>query len=150
MNCKDPKAVIGYLSLMTQYLRSLYAGKTLHAVPHATFTSGAKLTLDDAVQHLITFDEFGRVAEKNKDLTSRELFSKHLVVLAGVSADRAFAIVEKYPTPEMMMRAYDKLGTVKEKEDLLKDLKCGLSRRKLGPTISKMFSQLYSQRGPLK
>lgn len=66
MNCKDPKAVIGYLSLMTQYLRSLYAGKTLHAVPHATFTSGAKLTLDDAVQHLITFDEFGRVAEKNK------------------------------------------------------------------------------------
>ena len=79
VNCKDPKAVIGYLSLMTQYLRSLYAGKTLHAVPHATFTSGAKLSLDDPAQHLITFDELGRVAEKNKVYGGQMLMLKILL-----------------------------------------------------------------------
>merc|ERR1719234_1984744 len=52
VHCKDPKDVVGYLSLMTRYLRERYAGKTLHAVPHAAFTSGAKLSLDDDFQHL--------------------------------------------------------------------------------------------------
>ena len=66
VHCKDPKDVVGYLSIMTQYLRSLYSGKTLHAVPHSTFTENSELRLEDSVQHVFTFDEFGRVAEKNK------------------------------------------------------------------------------------
>ena len=72
------------------------------------------------------------------------------MVLAGVSADRAFAIVERFPTPEILMRKYDELSTAKEREEMLKDLKCGISQRKLGLVISKMISQLYCQKGPLK
>ena len=72
------------------------------------------------------------------------------MVLAGISADRAYSIVERYPTPEVLMRQYDQLGTAKEKEEMLKDLKCGMTQRKLGLAISKMLAQLYSQKGPLK
>lgn len=32
-------------------------------------------------------------------LTVSEMFSKHLMQLKGVSAERAMALVEKYPTP---------------------------------------------------
>ena len=85
-----------------------------------------------------------------QDLSARELFAKQLMVLAGVSADRAFAIVERFPTPEILMRKYDELSTAKEREEMLKDLKCGISQRKLGLVISKMISQLYCQKGPLK
>ena len=66
VHCKDPKDVVGYLSIMTRYLRDIYADKTLIAVPHATFTAAEKLLLEDRVQYVFTFDEFGRVAEKNK------------------------------------------------------------------------------------
>ena len=83
-------------------------------------------------------------------MSARELFAKQLMVLAGISADRAYSIVELYPTPEVLMRKYDQLGSVKEKEEMLKDVKCGLTQRKLGLAISKVLSQLYSQKGSLK
>ena len=66
VHCKDPKDVVGYLSIMTQYLRSLYSNKTLHAVPHAAFAENSELRLEDSVQYVFTYEEFGRVAEKNK------------------------------------------------------------------------------------
>ena len=80
----------------------------------------------------------------------RELFAKQLMVLAGISADRAYSIVEQFPAPEVLMRKYDALGSVKEREEMLKDVKCGLTQRKLGLALSKMLSQLYCPKGPLK
>ena len=85
-----------------------------------------------------------------QDLSVRELFAKQLMVLAGISADRAFAIVEQFPAPEVLMRKYEDLGSAKEREEMLKDLKCGLTQRKLGLAISKMLAQLYCLKGPLK
>jgi hypothetical protein len=149
VHCKDPKDVVGYLALMTQYLRSLYTSKTLCAVRHEAFKD-VHMNMEDQIQHLVTFGEFSKVAEKNKDLRVRELFAKQLMVLAGISPDRAFSIVSQYPTPEALMQKYDSVQTAKEREDLLKDLKCGLTQRKLGPAISKMLAQMYGVTGALK
>lgn len=72
------------------------------------------------------------------------MFIKQLLQLKGVSVEKALAIVEKYPTPRSLMLAYrDNPGAKGEK--LLSAITYGKLRRNLGPAISKILFQLYTQ-----
>ena len=64
--------------------------------------------------------------------------------LRGLSVDKSYAIIQKYPTPQALFRAYRECATEKEKELMLSHVYFGTAGRTVGPTISRSIYQLYS------
>lgn len=76
-----------------------------------------------------------------QNLKIHEMFVKQLVQLKGLSAEKAVAITQKYPTPRDLMAAFKKS---ENPEMLLSNLPYGLTNRNIGPTISKAIFSLYT------
>ncbi|OQV16800.1 putative Crossover junction endonuclease EME1 [Hypsibius exemplaris] len=74
------------------------------------------------------------------DAGYRELWIRQLEQFSLVSHDKALALVELYPSPRLLMRAYDACATVSEKERLVEDVtvRSGAERR-IGPKMSRML-----------
>lgn len=71
------------------------------------------------------------------------MFIKHLIQLKGLSVEKAVAITDKYPTPSHLI---DTLKTHDEPELLLANIRYGSSSRNIGPVISKIIHQLYTNK----
>lgn len=97
--------------------------------------------LDDLVS-LMLFSEFNKNASKIRNFKVQEIFVRQLLQLKGVSVEKALAIVEKYPTPTLLKREYDKLGVQGEK--LLAGITFGPLKRSIGQVISRTIYQLYT------
>ncbi|KAL5008151.1 hypothetical protein ScPMuIL_013732 [Solemya velum] len=147
---KDTKETVAYLTIMTRYLQSLYRHKTLYACSADEIRRSSEVkSIDDSEERLIPFEEFNQSSVKNKDLTASELFGKQLIQLYGMSAERAKAVIEVYPTLSNLISAYDSCSTEKERENMLSSIKCGKSGRGLGMVQSRMIYQLYCTEGAL-
>lgn len=70
------------------------------------------------------------------------MFIKQMVQLKGLSAEKAVAITQKYPTPRDLIAAFE---NSENPEMLLSNLSYGLTSRNIGPTISKTIFKLYSK-----
>ena len=57
---------------------------------------------------LLTFKEFQEESKKTKALSPREVFSRMLIRMHGVTWNMALAITERYPTLPSLIQAYDK------------------------------------------
>lgn len=64
---------------------------------------------------------------------------KQLIQLKGLSVDKATAIVERFPTPLLLIEALQSGG-----EKILADVSITPLRR-LGPVLSKSITQFYTQ-----
>ncbi|XP_066912405.1 crossover junction endonuclease MUS81-like isoform X2 [Clytia hemisphaerica] len=137
---------VQYLRLMTNQLTRMYKDKIIHGVSMEDVkTIKSNHPFSDVIaleeQHLIQFNEFSSQTDKNKVLTCREMFVKQLMQMKGVSAERAVAIVNLYPTPSCLMDALDQLPTNEQKMNIVTDLPFGKARKKIGLPISR---QLYA------
>jgi len=140
---------VQYLSLMTAQLTNLYRNKTLNAVSMDTYKElKCAGTFEDVIrpdqQYLYTFDEFHINTDKNKVLTVREMFAKQLMQLKGVSTERALAITQNYPTPCLLLAAFNRCYSSNGKENLLSNIEFGKNKKKIGNAISKQVSILYN------
>lgn len=59
-----------------------------------------------------------------------------------MSVDKALAIVERYPTPQLLKIAYEENPDSKEK--LLASMKYGKLKKNIGPVLGKTVYQLYT------
>jgi crossover junction endonuclease MUS81 len=75
-------------------------------------------------------------------LRVQDLFIKQLLQLHGVSVEKAQAIVAQYPTPRVLMAAYQAKGSAGEK--LLANIRYGSLDRHIGPVISRTIHQFYT------
>jgi crossover junction endonuclease MUS81 len=75
-------------------------------------------------------------------LRVQDLFMKQLLQLHGLSVEKAQAIVERYPTPRVLMAAYQAEGSAGEK--LLANIHYGSLNRLIGPVISRTIHQFYT------
>ncbi|XP_047530955.1 crossover junction endonuclease MUS81 [Vanessa atalanta] len=91
---------------------------------------------------LMTFEFFNKSSIKNKPLSVTDTFIKLILQLKGVSVEKALAITNVYKTPIALIKAYE-LCTEKEGEILLANLKCGLTTRNVGPSVSKTIYQFF-------
>jgi hypothetical protein len=69
-------------------------------------------------------------------------FAIMLSSMPGVSARKAHVITAAFATPAQLLHAYEALGSEKERENMLQDLKDGDKR--LGPAISKRIKVAFS------
>lgn len=137
----NTKESVSYLTMMTRYIHSFHRNKTLYAT-HPDDLQG-KGHINDAEQRLLTFEQFNQGSVKSKALTVREMFGKQLIQLNGMSAEKAKAVTDQYLTPSDLLEAYDNCSSLKEKENLLSNIKSGKAMRNLGQSLSKQISQLY-------
>lgn len=73
-------------------------------------------------------------------MTVRDMLIRQLLQLRGLSIQKAFAIVNQYPSPKLLMNAFKMSGN----PNLLANLTYGTPVKKVGPIISKTLFQLYS------
>nr|CAG4643961.1 EOG090X06E6 [Lepidurus arcticus] len=125
---KDIRESVAYLNLMTKQMQKTYENRVLR--------NG---------ESFVTFHEFNTQGVKNKPMTVTDLFAKQLLQINGVSADKARAIVDRYPTPSLLKAALDECNTNREKELLLSNIPFGKTKRMLGPALSKLLAWLYSR-----
>ncbi|KAL8615659.1 hypothetical protein ACOMHN_034809 [Nucella lapillus] len=167
----DSKETAAYLTLMTRYLQSYYQNKTLRScsrdcirelgikfdvsdteqmlMPFDHFNQASlknKFDVSDTEQMLMPFDHLNQASLKNKPLTVMELFAKQLIQLWGMSAEKAKAIVDRYPTPTRLFEAYAACTSEKERDSLLASLKFGQNLRNLGIALSRQVAQLYTSK----
>ncbi|XP_074651449.1 structure-specific endonuclease subunit MUS81-like [Tubulanus polymorphus] len=147
---QDTKESVAYLTVMTRYLQKLYSNKKLIARPREDIQAQMDEFDVGSNEHcLMTFPEFNKGSVKNKVMTIKETFGKQLMQIAGMSADKTQAILEKYKTVQQLLQAYDICTTEKEKELLLSKIKSGALNRNLGIALSRVIYLLYNTRGPL-
>jgi len=83
-----------------------------------------------------------------KVLTVREMFAKQLMQIKGISADRAVAIVDLYPTPTRLMKALDDLPSERDKMNMLTNVPFGKCKKKIGLPISRQVFLHYTLINP--
>ncbi|XP_060557724.1 crossover junction endonuclease MUS81-like isoform X2 [Ruditapes philippinarum] len=147
---KGTKESVAFLTVFTRYLQSFFKDKTLYACGLDDIKESKVVThVTDKWQKLATFEEFNQGSVKSKALTVHEMFGKQLIQLHGMSAVKARAIIDKYPTPSHLYQAYENCSSEKEKENLLSSIKCGKTSRSLGQAQSKQLYHLYNTSTPL-
>jgi crossover junction endonuclease MUS81 len=120
---KNFNDTVAYLTIMTRMLTSIYKDKILVSCPKSRLPRSVDLTASTV--KLMTFEEFSKSSVKNKVLTVREVFGKQLVQFDGISAELAIEILEKFPTVDSLLNAYDRLTSEEEKRNLLTDIRHG-------------------------
>ncbi|XP_060815160.1 crossover junction endonuclease MUS81 isoform X2 [Bombus pascuorum] len=93
---------------------------------------------------LMVFEEFNKAASKQKVFKVNQMFVRQLLQLKGMSIDKALAIVEHYPTPRLLVEAFQKSDC--NGELLLAAIEFGDKKRLIGSVISKTIYQLYMKK----
>lgn len=73
-------------------------------------------------------------------MTVRDMFIKQLLQIRGLSVHKAFAIVEHYPCPKLLINAFKQFSNPL----LLANITYGIPIKTVGPAISKTLYQIFS------
>lgn len=96
--------VVHYLADLTKLIISKYQNKTLNAIGYLNRNQLAEFhTSTD----LMTWTCFCKVNSKSKGMTLCDLWTRQLLVLRGMSLEKASRIVKKYPTCSHLMESID-------------------------------------------
>jgi len=138
----DTAATVAYLVLMH---RHVCARHERAAVVAKGLSVDAVLRKHPGATLAVTFDDFTALTLKTQVLSVQEMFVKQLMQMAGLTVEKAAAIVQLYPTPGALMAAYDALSNEKQRDALLEDIQFKEGpRSKIGPAISTKVSRLYN------
>jgi len=132
---KNTKESARYLATLTRALELKY--KNLH------LRSCLKEEAQMFENHLMTWQEYNESSYKRKKVCTREMFIRALMVVRGMSLERALTIATVYPTVTTLLQAFDGCDEVKQKDKLLADLRCPISGRRIGPALSKVLKQIF-------
>lgn len=73
-------------------------------------------------------------------MTVRDMLIRHLLQIRGLSVHKAFAIVDHYPSPKLLINAFKTSGNPL----LVANIPYGIPVKTVGPAISKTLFQMYS------
>ncbi|KAF6200385.1 hypothetical protein GE061_006688 [Apolygus lucorum] len=132
---KNNLDAIQYLANLTRYFVGSIKSKTL--IRSEEYEKNC--SVNHEVLLLPEFNAFFAGMEKNRTFTSKEMFTKQLVQLHGLSADRAWSIASTYKTPKVMIEAFLDSGP-----NLLTNLEYGLLNKKIGAAISGNLHRFYT------
>lgn len=146
---KDIRESIAYLTIMTRCLQQQYSMSTIQSHPIETillFNKQRKegtIAADKELVYGLPFDIFNESSVKTKVSSVSEMFGRSLIQIPKSSVERAFALLEIYPTVAHLREGYRKCLTEKERENMLSSLRAGDCKRRFGPALSRMLYELY-------
>ncbi|XP_022653094.1 uncharacterized protein LOC111246936 isoform X2 [Varroa destructor] len=131
------KASAQYLAALTRALGQRYRQRVLKSCLREEV---GKLSDD----HLMSWQEFNESSMKRRKVCIKQVFTRSLMVMRGMSLEKALSIISVYPTMVSLISAYEKCDELKQKEALLANVKCSISGRRLGPALSKAVYKFVS------
>lgn len=134
---KDHADSMVYLQGMTMFLTSMYKDKTLVSTNDRDEISQST---DGDVLNLLKYKRFNQMSSKQRNYKVKEMFTKQLMQLSGLSLAKAMVIVERYPTPLLLVNAFHEHGA-----DLLADLKYTELGTRIGNVVSNVLYQFYTR-----
>ncbi|XP_076648956.1 mus81 structure-specific endonuclease subunit isoform X2 [Halictus rubicundus] len=138
---KNHKDSMFYLSSLTKIFNDVFSKKNLVGCKKDTLPQ-ADILIDTV--NLMEFEEFNKAASKQKVFKVTQMFIRQLLQLKGISVEKAFAIVESYPTPKVLVNAFQQSDC--DGELLLSNIQAENKKQVLGPIISKTICQLYTSK----
>lgn len=96
--------------------------------------------------YLTSYDAFAKLNSKSDTLTVRDNFVKMLMVIRGLSSEKAAELAMVYGTPRAMFSALDEPGadaTYEERRDVLAKSVSNVGRRKLGQALAGQVAELW-------
>ncbi|XP_050580496.1 crossover junction endonuclease MUS81 isoform X1 [Bombus affinis] len=138
---KNHKDSMFYLSSLTRILIKMFKEKNLIGCKKEVIT---RTNILNNTCSLMVFEEFNKAASKQKVFKVNQMFVRQLLQLKGMSIDKALAIVEHYPTPRLLVEAFQKSDC--NGELLLATIEFGDKKRLIGSVISKTIYQLYMKK----
>ncbi|XP_025262510.1 crossover junction endonuclease MUS81 isoform X3 [Camponotus floridanus] len=126
---RNHKDSMSYLSCVTKTLIKIYKDKKLVGCKKERLLQTNNL---DSTIRLMEFKEFNKASSKQRKFKVSEMFIRQLLQLKGMSVDRATAIVERYPSPQILIIA---LENSVNGEQLLANIQVGDKKRQLGSSI---------------
>ncbi|CAK8674479.1 unnamed protein product [Clavelina lepadiformis] len=136
-----------YLSKMTTQLNRMYKDKTLKACDMQSVTNADSQNSSNYSKsecRLLTFGDFNDENMKCKGLNISQMFVRQLMQIHGMSCDKAQAITSVYPTPQLLLKAYECCPVHKSKVEMLSKIKTGLLQRNLGISLSRCVYHLFN------
>jgi len=128
-----------YIAHFSSLLTNMYKDKTL--TTYIDEVDSGYIDSSNKVK-LISFKTFSTGSSKNKNMTVRDMLIRQLLQIRGLSVHKAFAIVNHYPCPKLLMNAFKRSGNPL----LLANISYGVPVKTVGPAISKTLFQIYSNR----
>lgn len=119
-----------YLAFLTKIIVKNFKGKTIVSCPKENLSS---VSIQDDLISLMAFKEFNKGASKSKSFTVKEMLTKHLLKINGVSLDKALAITNIYPTPLSLAKALS--DDTSKNGSVIADIKHGKLEKKVGPVL---------------
>ncbi|XP_044761117.1 crossover junction endonuclease MUS81 [Coccinella septempunctata] len=129
-----------YLSCMSNLIKKNYEKKTIASCPKENIND---ISISDDLVSLMYFLEFNKFSSKTKNFTVKEMFIRQLLQIKGLSVDKAFAIVEEYPTPRALKDMI--IENEKKSVNILSNIKYGKLGKKIGPLLSETLYMFYSK-----
>uniref|UniRef100_A0A182JZN3 Crossover junction endonuclease MUS81 n=1 Tax=Anopheles christyi TaxID=43041 RepID=A0A182JZN3_9DIPT len=131
-----------YLSVMTNFLNYSLKNKLFLDVTNRPATDNpTEYRFSSQTIPLLSFDYFYKQSSKTRDTTVRDTFMKQLLQIKLLTIEKINAIVEKYPTPQSLFRAYERCPSETERQRLL-NLPYGPTKRMIGDKLSKIIYHL--------
>ncbi|KAG9065321.1 Crossover junction endonuclease mus81 [Linnemannia hyalina] len=144
---------IDYLVALTKTLKAKYLDQVLYTIPDAVIDRDSHLDLIEYLKgkfpgrtYLTSYDAFMKLNSKSDTLTVRDNFVKMLMVIRGVSAEKAIELARVYGTPRAMFSALAELGrdaSNDERRDMLAKSVSQIGRKKLGNALAGKVAELW-------
>ncbi|XP_035915434.1 crossover junction endonuclease MUS81-like [Anopheles stephensi] len=132
-----------YLSVMTNFLNNYLKDKLYLNVTDRPASDDPRdaFRFSSQTVPLLSFDYFYKQSAKTRDSTVQDVFMKQLLQIKLLTIEKVNAIVDKYPTPQRLFRAYERCPSETERQRLL-NLPYGPTNRMIGEKLSKIIYQL--------
>ncbi|ETN65691.1 crossover junction endonuclease MUS81 [Anopheles darlingi] len=137
-----------YLSVMTNLLSNKLKNKvflnvTNRSVGDEPNNRTTPFNISDQTVPLLSFEYFYKQSSKTRDCSVRDVFIKQLLQIKLLTIEKVNAIVERYPTPQSLRRAYDRCPSETERKRML-NLTYGPTKRTIGDKLSTIIYQLFA------
>lgn len=143
---------IRYLVRMTKMLEGIYARRPLPLIPSNLVDSR---TYPALLRHLNTmfptlrfhptYADFSSLMSKSGALTLRDVYLKMLMCIRGISVEKAAEIQKLYPTPKVLVEAYEACDGDREKlEMIMRALEGQIGRKKVGGALSGKIAEVWA------
>ncbi|XP_052864298.1 crossover junction endonuclease MUS81 [Anopheles cruzii] len=135
-----------YLSVMTSFLTSSLKNKLFLNITNR-ITSGSNgdtsYPISGSTVALLSFEHFYKQSSKTRNCTVRDVFIRQLLQIKLLTIEKVNAIVERYPTPQSLRRAYDCCPSESERQRML-NLPYGPTKRTIGDKLSAIIYHLFT------
>lgn len=143
---------IRYLVRMTKILEGIYARRPLPLIPSNLVESR---TYPALLRHLDmtfpalrfhpTYADFSSLVSKSGALTLRDVYLKMLMCVRGVSVEKAAEVQKLYPTPRVLVEAYESCEDDRGKLEMIaRALEGQVGRKKVGGVLSEKIAEVWA------